>query len=99
MGNSLMKKFPSESNYSFAGNSPILNVDKEGKIKTTYLIVHDEKTNKSYVKTMTSPGLVAKSYSLTDGYGVYESGFNWFDSKQTINATIDKNGVFFYYLY
>ena len=90
----LASKFPDTTPYSFAGDNPILNVDKEGKIKTTYLIIHDEKTDKSYVKTITSPGLVARSYSLSDGYGVYESGYDWYDSKQTINANIDRNGTF-----
>jgi len=31
----LMKKFPSESNYIFAGNSPIYLVDKDGKYKVS----------------------------------------------------------------
>jgi RHS repeat-associated protein len=32
----LSKKFPSESNYSFAGNNPIYLVDNNGEEKTTY---------------------------------------------------------------
>jgi RHS repeat-associated protein len=35
----LSKKFPSESNYNFAGNSPIVMVDKDGMEKTLYIYV------------------------------------------------------------
>jgi len=35
----LSNQFPSESNYSFSGNNPILFVDVEGKKKTVYLTI------------------------------------------------------------
>ena len=38
----LSKKFPSESNYGYAGNNPILFIDREGERKTLYVTLIDE---------------------------------------------------------
>ncbi|HSZ71830.1 MAG TPA: RHS repeat-associated core domain-containing protein, partial [Cytophagaceae bacterium] len=43
----LAKKYTSESNYIYAGNSPVVMIDEGGKKKTWYIIKIDENGNKT----------------------------------------------------
>jgi RHS repeat-associated protein len=47
----LQQRYPSESNYCFAGNSPIAMVDNEGKNKTFYIFFLEEKKNQHLSKS------------------------------------------------
>lgn len=85
----LYRKFPSESNYSYAGNNPIFNIDKDGEKKTTYLTIVDQRNGaKTQIKIVT-PGLLP--LSTKDYYSGIRT-WNWFDYSQNVDVNIDKNG-------
>jgi hypothetical protein len=48
----LAKKYPGESPYSFAGNNPILNIDKQGKTKDIYYTVIDKSGHSLTIKVV-----------------------------------------------
>ncbi len=64
----LSKKFPSESNYSYSGNNPILFVDTEGKKKTVYLTIIN-KDGKSIQLTLVDKHYVAIKTQDNGDYG------------------------------
>jgi hypothetical protein len=81
----LAKKFPSESNYSFAGNNPIALIDEEGKKKVYYLSIISDK-GFTVIKTVNP--LAMGSYKASDGMGgSYTQHYN---TEQT--ATLDLRG-------
>ncbi len=89
----LFKKFPSESNYSFAGNNPIFNIDKDGKIKTTYWVIQDQTTGKTVFTTQTAPGLMKVAYNPSDGMGgSLGKSYDWYDYAVVNTLTINKAG-------
>jgi len=89
----LYKKFPSESNYSFAGNNPIFNIDRDGKIKTTYWVIQDQTTGKTVFTTQRSPGLMKVPYNPSDGMGgSLGKSYDWYDYSVVNTLTINKAG-------
>ena len=92
----LSKQFPSESNYGYAGNSPIVLVDNQGEKKTWYILVIDEKGNETLMKVVDHNTVKTKAYKNTITYTEHEGvGFEFsyettksFDLKQTV--VIDK---------
>jgi RHS repeat-associated protein len=82
----LAQKFPSESNYSYAGNSPIFFIDNEGKKKTTYLVTLLENGKINIQVQVNHRAIALKSYRTHEGDVKFWSA----DIKQTIVK--DHNG-------
>src|SRR5690554_6977021 len=80
----LAKKFPSESNYTFAGNNPILFIDRDGEKKTTYNVMINERTNEVSIKVVVSSGLMSINRSNYNGLDYYD----WHDYS-SINVTYE----------
>src|SRR5690606_501585 len=88
----LAKKFPWQSPYVFAGNSPIWHVDEKGLKKTTYNVVIDErKGGQAMIQKSTSSGLMqGRTYtSYYDGITTRD----WHDYSVFNVTTINKDGV------
>lgn len=85
----LASKFPSESNYIFAGNSPIYLLDEKGEKKTTYFTITDERSGKTTKITTVTPGLLARSYKRMHSE---IRTYDWFDYEQKVNVNISKEG-------
>jgi RHS repeat-associated protein len=66
----LSKKFPSESNYSYAGNSPILFIDEEGKKKTIYLTIIDKNGSKTTVQVVNKYEVIQKTTYTQQSIGI-----------------------------
>jgi RHS repeat-associated protein len=88
----LMAKFPNKSPYDFAGNSPIANIDKEGKTKWHFTIEINEQTGKTTCKVQVSAGLLPRRRSDGDGFGEYNVRYEWQDYISTTITRIDKEG-------
>ena len=86
----LEQKFPGQSTYSFAGNNPILMIDKEGKIKTVYNVVLNEATGKTLISRTTSAGLMRVAQSNKSFYG--SVSFNWHDYSVMNTTILHKDG-------
>lgn len=85
-------KFPWQSPYVFAGNSPILNIDKKGLRKETYNVIIDERNGgQTLIDKKTSSGLMqGRTYtSYYDGI----RNRDWHDYKVFNVTTINKDGV------
>lgn len=85
----LAREFPSESNYSFAGNNPIYNIDQDGKKKTVYTYTIDGRTGETTVKRIKTDGLdVVRYRSWYSGILTYD----WYDYSEINVKFIDKDG-------
>jgi len=87
----LKRLFTSESNYSYAGNSPIVLVDNKGEKKTWYITIIDKWGNETVIKVVDKNKVKTKQYELvyteSEGVGFKIPYTKEFDLKQTI--TID----------
>ena len=95
----LRQKFPGQSPYLFAGNNPIVYVDEEGKAKTLYINIIDERTNGLTQIKLTGPGLmpVQRPGKAEPAMSELMAGFatwDWHDYSQSMNIKIDKNGSY-----
>jgi RHS repeat-associated protein len=81
----LARQFSSESNYSFAGNSPLIFIDKDGEKKTTYYYTIDMRSGKVTVPVSgdVTKGLYRQHYR--DGNG--RDRWKYYDYSE-INITV-----------
>ncbi len=92
----LSKKFPHESNYSFAGNSPIFYIDNKGERKTVYLTVMNENTGDKMVfeKIVSNELLKVPKVQHLTIFGLYADGrtketvYDWYDIDINVTITI-----------
>ncbi|MCB9033006.1 MAG: hypothetical protein H6553_04135 [Chitinophagales bacterium] len=70
----LYKNFPSESNYSYAGNSPLLYIDEEGAKKTLYIYIKDYSGSVTKMELIDNKDVRLKVYnSYYGGAGLYSA--------------------------
>ncbi|MBA3830124.1 MAG: hypothetical protein H0X33_14385 [Taibaiella sp.] len=85
----LFKKFSGQSPYTYAGDNPIWMFDRKGQKKTVYNVTIMENTGKVLIQKITSPGLLANSYtSFYSGITTYD----WYDYSVINTITIGKDG-------
>lgn len=85
------KQFVSESNYSFAGNSPIFYIDEEGKRKTKYTITFDLRTGLTYFKRVMTKGLDRVRRTVVINHSDYYK-YDWYHTIKWEFKFIDKAG-------
>lgn len=80
------KQFPSESNYSFAGNNPIFYIDEGGNKKTTYYTVILENGYKMKFNVVDNTSFKYKTVHNNYDFGSdgYYKGYDY-----SVNVTID----------
>lgn len=86
----LKDKFPGESNYSWAGNSPIAMVDNEGKNKMFYVFFLEEKKNQFLTKAQKND-IVAKIQQLAIKNGMGDVIVKGYNTNQRQNVNIFDN--------
>jgi RHS repeat-associated protein len=84
----LSKKFPSEGNYSFAGNDPISNIDEEGEKKTWYVNFIDQSGNKTTLVLINKDDVRFKPTST------YGSFYFSADVTQEVNLYYNDKGLY-----
>lgn len=93
----LFKRYPGESPYSFAGNSPIHMIDLYGETKKVYTYTFYEGIDKPHISVVTSPGLISRKNYINTNNGVLgmrspaAPTYDWFDYTITNFIYVDKN--------
>jgi RHS repeat-associated protein len=65
----LLRNFPSESNYTYAGNSPILMMDAEGKHKILYIVFFSDQGD-SKIKLSDQKEIIKKAQQILNLNGI-----------------------------
>jgi len=89
----MFKKYPSESNYSYAGGNPIFMIDREGNTKTAYYITIDDRTQTTTIKQVQTNELHPTRINVPDNaVQDYHHEYDWYDITEIHITHIDKDG-------